>query len=239
MADFDWPETLAPHTVSFYLSHSSRVHESPYTRQRQILGLAPPRWVCRMSLGGGAEDWLRLDNRGARLDALLAQLRGPQRSVAIYDFRRPLGRGDTQSFDDYAAGIASTGFTDGTDFTDGTEFNVAVTGSGPPTNSPAAIGTQVVTCTGFAPNRLVRGAGDYIGFGHGRPYLVTADAFSDATGSTVITFEPPARTAIGAGVLELARVRATFRLVSDDAGNNPTGLSGWAGFELDFVEDLT
>ncbi len=91
MADYEWPDALAPYAATFYLQTQSVVHTSPLTRQMQVLGRSAPRWVCKMSLRGME------DGRAAALDGFLAKVRGPQNRVLLYDYRRPIALGDTQS----------------------------------------------------------------------------------------------------------------------------------------------
>jgi len=81
--------------------------------------------------------------------------------------------------------------------------------------------------------------GDYIGFGDQRCYVVTADAVTDNYGSATISFQPPLHHAVVVGVPIVTAVPVKFRLDSDDAGSNPTSLTGLSEYQLDFTEDLT
>lgn len=233
MADVEWPSDLVPYKMTFYFQHHTTVFESPFTRQQQVLGRSAPRWVAQMSFRGGAGGATLSHGVGARIEALLMQLKGPQKTVTLYDFRRPSGRGVLRAYDDYAATVPETFFTDDTDFTDGTGFFVGP--EGPP--SSAASGNTVVF-THVWPFTRPRELGDYIGFGDGRPHMITDAPLADENGRVTLTFEPALTRAVAADSHDFSEIRGTFRLTSDDAGMNATGVDGFAGYELDFVEIL-
>lgn len=237
MADFTWPDDLVPHAMSFYHQHNTIVHESPFTRQQQVLGRSAPRWICKMSFRGGAGGVTRSHEVGAKIEALLLQIKGPQKTVAIYDFRRS-GRGAPQlAFDDYAATIAESFFDDGTGFDDDTGF--VVTPVGAPSNSAISAGSTQIALSGIWPGTRPNLVGDYVDVGDGRPHMITDVPAADIDGNLVLTFAPPAAAAAAASAVSFEKVRGTFRLTSDDAGQNPTDVSGMANFELDFIEVLT
>lgn len=236
MADFVWPDDLQPYAMSFYLQHHTTVFESPFTRQQQVLGRSTPRWVARLSFRGGAGGQLRHQHDvGARLDALLMQIRGPQKTVALYDFRRADRGGEVLTFDDYAAGVPETFFDDNTDFDDGTGF--VVTPVGPPSNGTIAAGATTVNLTGYEPGSKPSLVGDYLDIGDGTPHIITEANAADLYGNLTISFEMPAKTPFS-GTIAFERVRGTFRLISDDAGSNPTDVEGLSTHELEFIEVL-
>lgn len=230
MADIDWPADLAPGAgSSFYLQPSTKRHEGVYSRQQQTLGLAPPRFVATLVFTRGGRD-------AGRIDALVALMDGGQRTASLFDWRRPFGFGDVTSSDAYAATVPGTSFSDGTTFTDGTGF--VVVGDGSPRSDAVAAGATTATLRGFAPGRLVRAAGDYIGFGAIGCQIVTLDAVSDSNGRVTVQFRPPLRVAAPAGPVRLGQVRTTFTLTSDDAGQNPTDRPDRGRWSLQFVESL-
>jgi len=237
MADYVWPDDLQPYAMSFYLQHHTTVFESPFTRQQQVLGRSASRWVARLSFRGGAGGQIRSQhNDGARIEALLAQIKGPQKTVSLYDFRRPERGGEYATFDDYAETIPETFFSDGTDFDDETGFIVTPTGA--PSNGMVSAGSRSVTLTGYWPGTSPNKIGDYIGVGDGTPHIITSVEPADSNGRLVVSFERPARVTYY-GAVSFSKVPGTFRLVSDDASENPTDVDGMASYELEFIEALT
>lgn len=236
MADYDWPDALAPYAAAFYLQTHSVIHTSPLTRQQQVLARTAPRYVCRMSLRGMEDD------KGAALDGFLTKLRGPQNRVLLYDYRRPVALGDTESLGDWLADVYGdvVGFSDTTEFSDGTGFAVTFTGDFQTVGLTASGSTSFVV-TGHKPNVTVFKAGDRIGWhNHKRIYTVTEDAVADGIDNLTVYFEPPLKDDVPAGTAPVTtKPRAPFRLTTDDAGNNPTDVEGLSSFELDFVEDLS
>lgn len=238
MADYVWPDDLQPYAMSFYLQHHTTVFESPFTRQQQVLGRSAPRWVVHMSFKGGAGGQLRdQHNDGARVEALLMQLRGPQKTVSLYDFRRPQRGGLLRAFDEYAASVPTTFFTDGTGFDDDTGF--IVTPTGPPQNGEIIAGATSVWLSGIWPGTSPNKVGDYIDVGDETPHMITSAPPADSTGRLTLTFELPAGRYTPAASVSFEKVRGTFRLTSDDAGTNPTDVEGMGNYELEFMEVLT
>lgn len=230
MADYDWPAYgMAPNAVTFYLQHNTAIHESPFTRQQQVLGRSAPRWICRLSLNGLES------GRAADIDAMLAMLRGPQKTVTLFDWRRRKGRGVLARHSDYAPTVAETFFDDDTDFDDGEGFVVTPVATA---SKAASAGANQVTFEGVWPGTYPRKAGDYIGLGDGRPHIVTIAPPADGEGNVTLTFEPPLRSATAANAHVFEDVRGTFRLLTDDSGQNPTDVNGLSVYELDFVEVL-
>jgi hypothetical protein len=223
MTDYTWSDDLAPFAQSFWLQPHVGRSESPFTRQQKIYGLSAPRWVTRLDIRGGyAGRGLR--GKGAAVDGFLAKLEGGIHRAMIYDFRRPwpsVGY-DLLAFDD------ETGFDDGTGFLDNQR-----TGS----NLAAAAGATTMDLEGCAPSSLLMLAGDYLG-GDGRPHIATADVWSDIGGRASVDFRPPLSTAVAAGNATFYKVRGRFRLVSDDAGNNPASVDDLQQMSIDLIEDL-
>lgn len=230
MADFDWPDVgMAPSSIAFYLRHNSTVFQSPFTRQRQVLGRAPAQWVARLSLRGLEHD------KAAIIDAMLAKLRGQQKTVTIWDWRRPAARGDQSSFSDFAAAIGETFFDDGTGFDDTTGF---VEGEGTPAMAALEAGGFEISFSGYRPATRVWRAGDYIGIAPNL-YMASEDAWSDSLGNVTVPIEPPAAANVAAGsAFVTTRARVVMRLSSDESGTNPTDVNGLSVYELDFEQVL-
>ena len=105
-----------------------------------------------------------------------------------------------------------------------------------PSNLAASIGATSMTITGLSPFSKIF-AGDYLG-GDGRPHIITDDALADASGNAVVNFKPPLAAAISIGAAIFGNPTGTFRLVSDDAGQNDVAVGDAVNFTLEFVEDL-
>lgn len=86
MTDLVWPLELRPATQEFYIQTLSVVWASPYTGQQQILERDGARWVSRLTFRRGGTD-------AARIDALIASLRGPAGTALIPDWRTLVARG--------------------------------------------------------------------------------------------------------------------------------------------------
>ena len=223
MTDYTLPTSLAPFIQSFYLQPHVGRSESPFTRQQKIYELSAPRWVCRVSIRGGyAGEGLR--GKGAAMDGFIAKLAGGVNRVLVHDFRRPTPSIDIEEVT-YDAGET---FDGGETFYDDFQFGA---------NGAVAQGATEMSMTGCAPSKLLWRAGDYVG-GDGRPHIVTDDVSSDASGNAVIPFRPPSQAAIEGGEAVLFYVRAPFRLVSDDAGANPTEVGAPTVHDFELVEDL-
>ncbi len=100
-------------------------------------------------------------------------------------------------------------------------------------NGAVIAGDKNMTLTGavFGDIRL----GEYIG-GDGRPHIITA--LDDLGGSLLATVEPPFVNSIGLGGATYQNVTGTFRLTSDDAGENPSAVGQLTEYSLEFVEDV-
>jgi hypothetical protein len=212
VTDYVWPDDLAPYAVSFYLQAHSGGSESPFTRQTKVYGLSAPRWVCSMSFRGGYDGERELTAVGARLDGLLAKMRGRLNRIALYDFRRPRMRGKLwpANAGNLAAAVGDTSLT--------------VTGLLP--------GTAIYTGDYLGGD----GRPHIIG---GDPFDAV-HAVADASGQAVVSFEPPLCTAIGvnAALFGAANAPGIFRLTDDDAGQNGVEVGDAVNVSLNFVEDL-
>ncbi len=211
MADYTWPNDLAPFAVDFHLQAHTGGSESPLSRVSKIYGLSAPRWVCRMSFRGGYNGSKGIEAFGPRLDGLIAKLGGRLNRIAIWDFRRDFPTGMGSSFDDLFF------------FTDGSGFDTAGV-----SNTAVVAGADTITFSNTGGGFRV---GDYVG-GDGRPHIVI-----DVSGST-LTVRPPFKTAIAAGAATYSRVSGMFRLTSDDAGANMTEVGQLSTYDLEFVEDI-
>ena len=81
-------------------------------------------------------------------------------------------------------------------------------------------------------------AGDFVKFGHGKVYMVVADATGDVSNNATITIEPPLRTALSnAESVTYDGVEFTVRLTNDVQQFN-TGDIDTYRFEVDFIEAL-
>lgn len=100
-------------------------------------------------------------------------------------------------------------------------------------NAAVSAGSSLILLTGASVGDIREG--EYIG-GDGRPHIITA---LEQSGSNLIaTVKPPFAAAIGAGEATYEKVAGTFRLVSDDAGQNPSEVGQLTNYELDLVEDF-
>ena len=228
MADVEWPEGLFPYKTMFYLQPHIGGQESPLTRTRKVYGLSAPRWIARLTFraGHGYEGTVGTGPRAsdaafyaARLDALIAQLNGDLACVRFHDFRRPRPQSYLSQY--HVAGV-------------------------PPLVDYAPRGA-----TSFTVQRP-RGSigpsiGDYVG-GDGRPHIVTKVSGGNGgsmmsvgpeDGRILVEFQPPLSSAIEQDTpLEMEKVTARFRLVSEDAGQNEGEVGAPVEYVLDFAEDL-
>lgn len=103
-------------------------------------------------------------------------------------------------------------------------------------NSAAALGASGITITGLIPGMTVH-AGDYIG-GDGRPHIILDDVLANSSGEATVSFEPPLSAAVGLNAATFGNPTALFRLMDDDAGDNPVEVGQSINVNLRFVEDL-
>lgn len=108
MADYLWPEALAPSAQSFFLQPHTGRSTSPFTRQQKVYARSAPLWISRMSFRGGANGSAGLEAKGAALDALIARLKGGQNRAGLIDWRRTAHRGATPTGNSAAAAGATT-----------------------------------------------------------------------------------------------------------------------------------
>ena len=93
---------------------------------------------------------------------------------------------------------------------------------------------------GFTPNAAgVLAAGDLIQTSPGRVHMVVDDTAADGSGNASIRVEPRLREPVVAGPLVTNTCRVRMRLVSDDAGKNPTTPPMKSAYQLDLIEILT
>lgn len=93
--------------------------------------------------------------------------------------------------------------------------------------------TDTVTLIGAAPSKIR--VGEYIG-GDGRPHIITSLTTSGS--DLVAKVRPYFETSLSAGVATFVKPTGFFRLVSDDAGQNPSPAGALTEYQLDFVEDF-
>lgn len=208
MADYDWPADIVPFGVTFYLQPHTGGSESPFSRATKVYALSAPRWVCRLSVRGG--DSVRWGSSGSALWG--------QRMDAF--LAKLKGRQNRVRLWDFRRPNMAT-----TDWAKNRS------------NLAAAVGDTIITITNLSPYSRVY-AGDYIG-GDGRPHIILDDVDADASGNATVTFEPPLKTALAVGAMTHGSgASGLFRLVSDDAGANPSEVGQLTQYDLDFVEDL-
>ncbi|MEI8395899.1 MAG: hypothetical protein WCF85_14255 [Rhodospirillaceae bacterium] len=99
---------------------------------------------------------------------------------------------------------------------------------------------RTLTLSGFTANaQRVLAAGDLIQTSSGRSHMVVDDVTADASGNASIRVEPRLREPVVAGPLVTSNCRVRMRLVSDDAGKNPTSPPMKSAYQLDLIEILT
>lgn len=212
MTDFVWPSDIVPASSGFKLQAHTGGTESPFSRVSKVYGLSAPRWTCSMAFRAArGSRWGRGKHVvGARLDGLIAMLRGRQNRIAIWDFDFTQPRGalgfagvGNLAAAKGAASITLTGLVPGAPIFTGDYFG----GAGRP---------YLITSQSFS----------------------EIAASADGSGHATITFEPPLSVALGANAITYGKVTALFRLASDDLGDNLNQVGDLATYELQFVEDL-
>ena len=215
----DWPQGLRPSTATFWLEANTARAESPLTRNSQVIIRQGVRWRCDLSYDS------RNSSVAGQLDGILAALDGPGQQITLFDFRRPIPRGDARI-------PLLTTFTDGTIFTDGTEFVDL-----PYVSAAQGQGYNTLLVGGFRPLCHPMLMGDYFKAGN-YLYMVTADSNTDASGTTTLQFKPRLREALGAGVeVGVFYPRARFILVDNAQGANRTQ-GRFANYTISFIESL-
>jgi hypothetical protein len=99
-------------------------------------------------------------------------------------------------------------------------------------NLAVTAGTNSITLAGAALGDIR--VGEYIG-GDGRPHLITD--ITPSGSNLVALVRPYFETNIAAGAATYQNVTGMFRLASDDAGQNPSGVGELTDYQIDFVED--
>lgn len=224
MVDLTWPADLMPYKVAFYLQAHVGGSESPQSRVKKTYELSAPRWVARLSFRAGYEGAPVLgdpDGFGARLDGLIADLRGGAVKAIFHDFRRPAPLRPRAVMAALTLDAAPRGAT-----------FVVLRGLSPGSVA-ASVGDYlggdgrphlVSIAATIAAGGIVSGAGSV---------MVPAD------GAARIGINPPLSSAIAAGTLLPSLASGRFQLVGDDAGQNETEVGQPTEYVLDFVEDLT
>ena len=209
MTDFVWPSDLVPFQQEFWLQPHTGGSESPFSRQAKVYGLTAPRWICRMSFRGGYDGTTGIDAFGPRLDGALAQLRGRQNRVSIFDFRRSSPRSPqwSRSAGNLAALQGATSLT--------------ITGLQP--------GVKVYVGDYFG--------GDGRPHVFTSPDFSAIAATANSSGQAAVSFEPPLSAAIGLNAAIFSEVRAMFRRTDDDAAN-AVAVGELQQIDISFVEDL-
>lgn len=231
--DLLWPSDLYPSTVSFYLQAHVGGQESPLTRTTKKYGLSRPRWICKMTFKASWRGGVGTMARGARLDALIAEMQGGLYSVGLWDFRRPFPAGLRRYYSQFA-GVRYP-FANGETFSLGERF--VIPDEAEPTNEPALAGAVTMVFGGFRPGERVFHAGDYLG-GDGRGHIILRDADADADGRAQVSFTPPLDLPVGAGSAVTMQPITAFQLTSDDAGDNQSTANGQASYSLEFREKM-
>ncbi len=113
MTDLIWPDGLLPSSQTYYLRNNTAIFRNTLTNQTQAVAREGTRWVAKL-------EFKLSQKSAAKLDALLAQLRGPAGTILVPDFRRLVPRLILQSMSAYAEEIGPTFFTDHYDFSDQT-----------------------------------------------------------------------------------------------------------------------
>ena len=99
---------------------------------------------------------------------------------------------------------------------------------------------RTLTLSGFTANATrVLAAGDLIQVSPGRAHMVVEDVAADASGNASVRIEPRLRDPVTVGPLVTSAARVRMRLVSDDAGKNPTTPPMKSAYQVDLVEVLT
>ena len=99
---------------------------------------------------------------------------------------------------------------------------------------------RTLTLSGFTTNaQKVLAAGDLIQTSPGRSHMVVDDVTADAAGNASVRIEPRLREPVVVGPLVTSTCRVRMRLVSDDAGKNPTTPPMKSAYQLDLIEILT
>lgn len=229
-ADFEWPLDLIPARMSYFLRWNTSETRSPFTGQRQVLKRQGERWVAEMEF----EAWC--DDTG-RLDALLAQLEGQIKTVALPDFRRMGPSGDLSLHTDWANSQSwPQHYSDGSLYTDGTGY--VVTGRAVEVVSGGPVGDTQIEVDGFEPGKTPFKIGDYLSLG-GHRHMLTKVTAADANGVVTVDFVPPLKVGVPAGgSLSWTAVTTAMSLVSPEDPENETHPPVVSTYRLRFEEAI-
>lgn len=231
--DLQWPSDLLPASASFYLRPHVGGSASPLTRTRKVYGLSAPMWVCRLTFkaawGGGEGPAAR----GARLDALIAEMEGGINRILLWDFRRPYPAGLRRYYSQFTELYT---FGGGETFRMGERF--AIPAFAEPLNETALAGATMMTWAGFLPGEKVFNIGDYFG-GDGRPHMFMHDGVADGDGRVVMRFRPALTATLLAGQAITMQPPGRFQLMNEDAGASEAfARQPQSTYSLEFEEDL-
>ena len=234
MALIEWPADLHPSRVIFYLRPHVGGSVSPMTRTRKVYGLSAPMWVARLTFNAAWAGGEGPAARGARIDALIADMEGGLNRAMLWDFRRPYPAGLRGYYSQFAG--ATYPFGGGETFRLGERFFIPAEAE--PLNETARAGSFVMSWSGFKPHEKVFNAGDYFG-GDGRPHMFMHDGVADADGRVTMRFRPALATDILAGQSITMRPPGKFQLMNEDAGaSEALGRQPKSTYTLEFEEDL-
>lgn len=221
-----WPEDVYPQSYTLLLQSHTLRQQSPLTRKRRMVRLVGgDRLIYEMTL-------VHNRVRNQRTEALLARLKGPIGTVALWDFdrERPLGPAQDWSH------IGRTRFDDETQFMDGTRFGPGAAGYRVYGNWRK--GDEEIVIIGFPQYTTQLVGADQIGI-NGRIYRLNRDATSDGLGK--------ARAYLHRGLLaDVAhntpvvtyRPTSPFYLVDDDQVARSRHAHGLPTITLRFEEAL-
>lgn len=110
MADLIWNTDWRPSAVSMKVGTITVVFENPYSGARQVIERDGQRWVCRMTVPGGQPARCR------GIEAMIAALRGPAKTIRIPYFQSETALGSLAGFPVIYAGssgrtIKTSGWT--------------------------------------------------------------------------------------------------------------------------------
>lgn len=232
--DLVWPDDLLPASASFHLRPHVGGATSPLTRTRKVYGLSKPMWVCKLTFKAAWAGGEGLSARGARLDALIADMEGGLNRMLLWDFRRPYPAGLLRYYRQFA-GEEYT-FGGGETFRLGEHFMLPAMAE--PLNEGAAAGATFMAWEGFTPGERVFNAGDYFG-GDGRPHMFMHDGVADGDGRVEMRFRPVLQRALLPGQAITMQPKGRFQLMNEDAGASEAfARQPQSTYTLEFEEDL-
>jgi hypothetical protein len=221
-----WAKGVCPNSATLLPQSFTMSSESPLTRSRRHVQLLGDRWIYDLEFR---------NNRKLiqRVEALLARLKGPVGTVALWDFMHPRPLGPCRDW----RSIGVTYFTDDTTFTDGTGF-------GPSTKVGYTVygdwprGAEEIKIVGFPQYTTQLIGGDQIGI-NGRLYRLARDATSDGYGIARVYLHRGLLSAVGHDTAVVTtRPTSPFSLVDDDQGARSKSAHSVPSLSLRFIEDL-